>query len=432
MVDLCLKNCKLSPRFEECSIGIDEGRIASISRLEVQADEYIDLCGKIVLPGLIDAHVHLRDPGMTYKEDFHTGTAAAAAGGFTTVLDMPNTFPATDTAKAFLEKLKIGHNKSLVDFGLHAGVSDLREIRDLSKLSPSSFKIFMDLCDHTFLMEAFRQIGEVDEGAIISLHPEDQNITQQCTQEMKKLKPDPEIYARARPPLAEEVAVGEAISLSQHFQQKVHLCHISTPISLEMIKEAKNMGTPLTAEITPHHLFLDSTYLQRYGNLAKTNPPLRDPGHKLGTGALPFLDILATDHAPHTLDEKEKDVWNAPPGVPGLEIVLSLLLTQVNRGLITLEDLKRLMCENPSHIFNLKNKGYLMEGMDADLVVLDLKKEGKIDPEKFLSKAHYTPFKGFEVKGMPIMTMVRGKIVMEKGEVYNNKGHFCKSSLTKS
>jgi dihydroorotase len=422
LIDLCLKHCKLSPGSNECNIGIQESKIIVISKEQVIADNYLDLKGNLVLPGLIDTHVHLRDPGMTYKEDFRTGTMAAAAGGFTTVLDMPNTDPPTNTVSNFKEKMKIGRKKSMVDFGLHAGVSDLNEIRGLSKLSPASFKIFMDLYDPSFLLEAFQKINGVSRQGIITVHAEDPTITQQCTKNLKKETNRPEAYALARPPLAEEIAVGAAISLSEQFQQPVHFCHLSTPISLELVAQAKRSGIPVTNEVTPHHLFLDASYLKKYGTKAKTNPPLRDKTNKLKFENLKFVDIIGTDHAPHTIEEKENDIWNAPPGIPGLETILPLLLTQVNKGSLAWDDIKRLLCENPARIFNIKNKGHIKVGMDADLVVVDLQRKETIDPDKFYSKAHYTPFKDFKVQGIPTMTLVRGRIVMEEGEIFKNKG----------
>ena len=191
-----------------------------------------------------------------------------------------------------------------------------------------------------------------------------------------------------------------------------------------MVKNAQKKGFPVTFEITPHHLFLNASYLDLCGNLDKTNPPLRDKEHKLGITDLAGVDIIATDHAPHTREEKSQDVWHAPPGIPGLETALPLLLTQINKGGINLDNLRRLLCENPARIFNIPHKGLIKEGMDADLVVVDLHQEGVIDPAKFHSKAKYSPFEGFEVKGMPVMTLVRGQVVMEEGEVQENQGKF--------
>ncbi len=424
MLDLCLVNCRVELDNKEVCLGIKNGKIDSIKNLPSLAHETLDLMGKLVLPGLIDSHVHLRDPGLTHKEDFRSGSAAAAAGGFTTVLDMPNNKPPTSTPQAFLKKRKIGEKKSLVDFGLHAGVKDPHDIGALSELRPVSFKIFMDLTDPTFLKEASVNLKRVDPELPLSLHPEDPTTVRQSTMNMKKGGCESILYAQARPPLAEEIAVADAIALCQEMKQKIHLCHLSTKNSFKMAKNAQKDGLPLSFEVTPHHLFLDASYLERCGNMAKTNPPLRDGKDKLGISELAEIDIIATDHAPHTLHEKNQDIWNAPPGVPGLETTLPLLLTLINQGKLTLNNLKRLLCENPAIIFNIPHKGFIKEGMDADLVVVDLGKEGVIDPSKFHSKAKYSPFEGFKVKGMPVMTMVRGKVVMEEGEVLENQGKF--------
>jgi dihydroorotase len=424
MLDLCITNCKLEIGAEEVCLGIKDEKIVSIKKLPSSANETIDVAGKLVLPGLIDAHVHFRDPGLTIKEDFSTGSAAAATGGFTTVMDMPNTIPPTNTPQNFRDKMGIASRKSLVDFGLHAGVADLSNIGELTKLRPVSFKIFMDLVDHDFLMEAFSKINEVSGDHLISLHAEDPQVVNQCTPRMKMKGSSPELYAEARPPQAEIEAVASAIALAKKFNQRIHFCHVSTRKSLKLISEAKKAGLKITSEITPHHLFLDSGYLKTYGNLAKTNPPLRDNDNRLQVKDLCDIDIIGTDHAPHTLDEKKKDVWNAPPGIPGLETILPLLLTQLNQGKIALGDIKRLLCETPAKIFNIPNKGFIAKGMDADMVVVDLKKEGIIDPVNFESKAKYSPFEGFNVKGMPVMTMLRGQKVMEEGHIMENQGKF--------
>lgn len=199
---------------------------------------------------------------------------------------------------------------------------------------------------------------------------------------------------------------------------------MSTRKALELINRARNHGCKVTAEATPHHLFLDSGYLKKFGNLAKTNPPLRNGKNNISLADLPKIDIIGTDHAPHTIPEKEQNVWNAPSGIPGLETVLPLLLTEINRGKLSFSQLERLLCQNPAKIFKIENKGFIKEGMDADFVVVEMKKEGVVDPDKFHSKAHYSPFKGFKVRGMPVMTIVRGNVVMDEGAVFSNKGSF--------
>lgn len=409
----------------ECSIGIDEGKIVSITKTPPKSSEVIDIKGNPILSGLIDSHVHFRDPGLTYKEDFQTGSEAAAAGGFTTVMDMPNTKPPTNTKKAFLEKLDIASKKSIVDFALHAGVCDLDEIEKIAELKPASFKIFMDLVDNSFLMESFEEISKLPQNYPVSIHAEDESITNYCTEmEKDELTENPKIYAKARPPVSEVVAVSTAIALAAYYNQKIHICHVSTKKSLQLINQAKISGYDITSEITPHHLFLDDSYFDKCGNLVKTNPPLRNIKNMLDLDYINNIDIIGTDHAPHVLKEKERNVWEAPPGIPNLETTLPLLLNQINHGHLTFRQLNQLLSENPARIFNLKNKGKIGVGMDADFVVVDMKKEDVINPENFKTKAKYSPFEGFRVKGIPVMTMVRGNLIMENGEIFENKGKF--------
>jgi dihydroorotase len=425
-MDFWLKDCKMVPENIDVSISIEDGKIISLKKIAPRRAEIINMKGSVILPGLIDAHVHLRDPGSTYKEDFHSGTRAAAIGGFTTIIDMPNTIPPTNTTRAFLEKLKIARKKSLIDFGLHAGVGSLADINKINKLKPASFKIYMDLVDKNFLNEIFSFISKINGvKPLISLHCEDKDIvTNNTNKELKKKKFKPEIYANARPPLAETTAISNALSLAQAYGLTIHICHVSVKESLELIKNAKKSNINVTSEITPHHLFLNLSYLKKCGNFAKTNPPLRDNENKIDISYLSNLDIIGTDHAPHTISEKEQNIWDAPPGIPNLETTLPLLLNETNKQNITFADLKKLLCENPAKIFNLKNKGFIKEGMDADIVIVDMKKEIIINPDVFKSKAKYSPFKGFKIKGMPIMTMVRGEVVMEEGELFKNNGKF--------
>ncbi len=429
MLDLCLSNCKIVPENKKRFIGVNRGKIVSIKNSPINAEKIIDVNGNAILPGLIDTHVHMREPGFTYKEDFRTGSEAAAAGGFTTVLDMPNTKPPTNTAKAFKDKINVAEKKSVVDFGLHAGADDPDEIKELANLKPASFKIFMDLFDDDYLMNLFSEISDLPKingsKAIISLHAEDKEIVARYTNmEMSEENLNPIIYANARPPLAEEVAISKAILMAKEYNLRLHICHISTKKSLNLIKRAKIDGCNITSEITPHHLLLDSRCFDKFGNFAKTNPPLRSMLDKVNLRDLYMTDVIGTDHAPHTILEKESDIWKAPPGIPGLETALPLMLTEVNKGKISIEDVKRLMSENPAKIFNIKNKGFIRRGMDADFVVVDMKRESIINPENFHSKAHYSPFKGKKVKGMPIMTILRGKIVMDDGKVFDNLGKY--------
>lgn len=441
MIDLCIKNCKILSEPSSCSINIDQGKIIDITKTPLKAEKTINANNNVVLPGLIDIHVHFRDPGLTYKEDFKTGSQAAANGGFTTVMDMPNTIPPTNTTKAFQDKLNIAKQKSIIDFGLHSGVENLKEAKKIARLKPASFKLFMDTIDGGFMQEAFKTISNIsvserekcDESEennetlrpMITLHAENKDLVNHCTEQMKsKGENIPGNYAKARPAVAEEVAVAQALALAYHHNTKIHFCHVSTKKSLELISNAKTFMKNISSEITPQHLFLDDSTFEKYGNLAKTNPPLRKYAEKISLEDLKQIDIIGTDHAPHSLEEKEKNVWEASPGIPNLEVVLKLLLTQYNNGKIGLKSIERLLCENPARIFNLNTKGFIVKGMDADLVIIDLKEEGSIKSDEFYTKAHYTPFEGVKYQGAPIMTISRGKIVMDQGKIYENQGQY--------
>ena len=440
MIDLCIKNCKILPEPGSCSINIDQGKIIDITKTPLKAEKTINANNNVVLPGLIDVHVHFRDPGLTYKEDFKTGSQAAANGGFTTIMDMPNTIPPTNTTKAFQDKLKIASKKSIIDFGLHAGVKNLKEVEKIFRLKPASFKLFMDTIDGGFMQEAFKTISNIsinerekcDESEennettlipMITLHAENKDLVNHCTEQMKlKGENIPGNYAKARPAVAEEVAVAQALALAHNHGTKIHFCHVSTKKSLELIINAKMFMKNISSEITPQHLFLDDSAFEKYGNLAKTNPPLRKYSEKISLEDLKQIDLIGTDHAPHTMEEKEKNVWEASPGIPNLEVVLKLLLTEHNNGKMDLYSINRLLCENPARIFNLNTKGFIAKGMDADLVIIDLKEEGSIKSDEFYTKAHYTPFEGLKYQGAPIMTICRGNIVMDQGQVYTSQG----------
>ncbi|MBU4536104.1 MAG: dihydroorotase family protein [Euryarchaeota archaeon] len=425
MYDLCLKDCKIHPHKGLYNVGIEQGKIMTLKKTPLVADEVIDIKGKLVLPGLIDVHVHFRDPGLTYKEDFKSGSQAAAHGGFTTIMDMPNTIPPTNTACLFKEKKEIASKKCMVDFALHAGVDDLAEVEKIAPLKPASFKLFMDLCSDDFLDHIFEKVSSLDSKIPLTLHGENQKVVNDCTKKLQdENKNEAFDYSLARPPKAEELAVAQALNLSRKFQQKIHICHVSTSRALKLIDSKKREGLPVSSEITPHHLLLDSSAFKNWGNLTKTNPPLRSKEEGISFSMLDKIDLIATDHAPHTLEEKEKNVWEAAPGIPNLETVLPLLLTQMNKNNLNLDQIKSLLCENPSKIFNLENKGFIKEGMDADLVVVDLKLEGKINPDNFYTKADYTPFSGWEYKGAPVMTLSRGNVIMEEGQVMENRGRY--------
>lgn len=411
MFDLVLKNLKLLDYPDEVYLAIEDGKIAKISKSTIEGEKEIDLKGQIVLPGLIDPHVHFRDPGLTYKEDFKTGSMAAANGGFTFVMDMPNTVPKTNTYDAFKEKQKIAESKSIVNFGLHAGYSTLDEMERILELNPMSFKVFMDLETDEDLDRIFNDISNLSKKPIVTAHCEKRDIVLESTQNLKE-ETDAIAYSYGRPAESEDESVAQAIELSKKYGVDLHICHLST-------KNAMNLAISnnISFEFTPHHLLYDNTAFNEFGTIIKTNPPLREKGKNITIADLNENSIIGTDHAPHSLEEKTKGVWDSSPGIPSLETVLSLLLSEVNKSNLDLRLIPKIFSENAAKRFNLSNKGFIKEGFDADLVVVDLKQEGVFDIDTFYTKAQYSPFDGLPYKGKATMTIVNGDVVMEDNEL---------------
>jgi len=441
MKELVLKNCKLVDKDGIYYIGVNNGKIDEISKQPLKADEEININEKIVLPGLIDPHVHFRDPGLTYKENFKSGSYAAAHGGFTCVLDMPNTIPPTNTSKDFKEKKKIGEKKSIIDFGLHSGINNLNDLKNIIKLNPASFKIFMDFYEDFEIEEIFKNISslykESGNNKLITLHAEKKGLIEESTNKLKSLTKEerniPINYSYARNTESEVASVYQGTYLAEKYNVPIHICHLSTKKALQYIKSIPMPKINISTEITPHHLLLDNTAFNKYGSRAKTNPPLRPKEENLTYENLEDIDMIGTDHAPHTIEEKQKGIWNSNPGIPNLETSLPLLLTEVNKGNIDIKKIPKLMSENPAKRFNLINKGKIEIDYDADFCIVDLKKEGKFDIDTFYTKAKYSPFKNWKYKGIATMTISKGRIIMENGIVdtsitdnnnYTNKGKY--------
>ena len=411
MFDLVLKNLKLLDYSSEVSIAIEDGKIAKISKSTIDGEKVIDLKGQLVLPGLIDPHVHFRDPGLTYKEDFKTGSMAAAHGGFTFVMDMPNTVPKTNTYKAFKEKMEMANDKSVVNFGLHAGYSTLDEMEKILELNPMSFKVFMDLETDEELDKIFKDISDLSKKSIVTVHCEKRDIVLESTKNLSE-ETEAIAYSYGRPAESEDESVAQAIALAKKYGNDLHICHLSTKNAMDLA-----ISNNVTFEFTPHHLLYDNTAFNNFGTLIKTNPPLREKGKNITISDLNENSIIGTDHAPQKKKKKTKGVWDSSPGIPSLETVLSLLLTEVNKSNLDLNLIPKIFSENVAKRFGLENKGFIKEGFDADLVVVDLNKEGVFDIDNFYTKAEYSPFDGLSYKGKAAMTIVNGDIIMENDEV---------------
>jgi len=437
IVDLVLTNAKAytNKHVMDCSLAINHSKIFKIGKEPImpKAETRINLKNLLVLPGLIDAHVHLRDEGKAYKEDFYSGTAAAAAGGITTVLDMPNNDPVTMSVETLKNRMKLAEGKVLVNVGFYSEFPrSMKEIREIVEEGAVAFKLFMveqvgglniDV-DHA-LLEAFRIVSGLK--VPVAVHAEDKTSLKKAEEEIRRPKRnDIEAFLKAHSESVEVKAIKRLLNIVKQANTHVHFCHISTENGLKVIIDGKKSGMPITCETTPHHLLLSVKDLRRKGTLALTMPPIREEHHAeaLWNGVFNgWIDILGSDHAPHTLEEKKaKVVWDVKVGVPGLETTLPLLLKEVNGGRLTIGDIVKLMAEKPAEIFNLKGRDSLKEGNNADLVVVDLNRKYRVDASKFHSKAKYSPFDGWNVEGKPVKTFVGGQLIMDEGEIVAEAG----------
>jgi dihydroorotase len=437
VIDLILNNVKayINGKIVECSLAINKGKIFRIGKEAnlPKAETKIDLKNLLVLPGLIDTHVHLRDEGKAYKEDFYSGTAAAAAGGITTVLDMPNNDPVTMSAKTLKNRMEIAERKILVNVGFYSEFPrNLEEIGGIIEGGAIAFKLFMaeqvgglNIDDDHALLKAFKIVGDLK--IPVAVHAEDQMMLRKTEEELKNAKRDDiEAYLMAHSEDVEFKAVKRLLSLIDKVNVHIHFCHISAKQSLEALIHGKKSGMPITCETTPHHLFLSIEDLKHGGAFALTMPPVREKSHALAlmdgirNG---WIDTVASDHAPHALREKEaKTIWDIKVGIPGIETMLPLLLNAVKKGLLSITDVVRLMAERPAEIFKLDGKGFLREGNSADITVVDLDRKYKIDASKFHSKAKYSPFDKWVIEGKPVKTFVGGRLVMDEGEIVAEAG----------
>ncbi len=365
---------------------IEDSVISKISSKPVSGERALDARGKVILPGIIDPHVHFREPGMEYKEDFRTGSVAAAAGGVTCVLDMPNNKPPILTVRD-LEKKRELAKKSVVDYGFHFGSSEDNIPEIVKAENIASVKIFMNTSTGNMLIEK----AEV----------------------LKKIMSASKINAVH----AEGEKAGEAIGTAERLGKKVYICHVSRETGLEQIRENRKRNA--FAEVTPHHLFLTE---KDQNEMVKMKPVLgkdsdrRSLWEALNDGT---IDTIGSDHAPHTMEEKRSsEVF----GVPGVETRLPLMLDAVSRGLITLGRMVETMCENPAKIFKTEKKGSIREGNDGDLTIVDMKMRKRVRNDGLFTKCGWSPFEGRELKGWPTRTISRGRVIFEDGEVERGKG----------
>ena len=411
------------------SVAVQHGRIVAIGAHEAmpEAAETLDASGLHVLPGAIDVHVHFRDPGYTHKEDWDTGTAAAAMGGVTTVFDMPNTVPATADAQALREKHAIASARARIDYGLYGflGEDTIPNVPELVEGGVIGFKLYMG---ETFgrlptpstgaMLEAFEVVAPT--GKRISLHAETATIMarrETCMRAAGRI--DALAHLAARPAIVAVEAVGRAAALAEWTGARIHILHMSSAAELRPLAEAKARGVDITGETCPHYLLLSSDDYAKCGGIIRVNPPVREASNQgplwdaLADGT---IDMIATDHAPHSREEKTRgDIWTVDCGFPGVETQMPLMLSALAEHEATICDYVRWSAWNPARLWGLApHKGTVQVGADADLALVDVGRTMRIDDHELHSRSKISPWNGRQVTGLPVHTLVRGRFVMRE------------------
>jgi len=407
---------------------IEQGKIAAVgANLTAQGKgkngsvQIIDARHKLVLPGFVDLHVHFREPGFEYKETIKSGTAAAAAGGFTSVCCMPNTQPVNDSqaiTEFILEKARIAGNARVYPVGAITKGSEGKELAEIGDLRRAGCVAISD--DGQPVMNSLVMRRAMEYALAFDLpvidHCEDLHLSEGGC--MNEGVVSTQLGLQGVPAAAEDVMVSRNLALAELTGARLHLAHLSTAGSVRLVREAKARGIRVTAEACPHHFTLTEEAVRGFNTLAKMNPPLRawddvqaiKEGLRDGT-----IDVIATDHAPHATQEKLQDFAAAPNGIVGLETALSLTLVLVEEGVLTLESAVAKLTSAPARAFSL-NAGTLASGVDADVVIVDPQETWEIDPARFRSKSRNTPFAGWKVKGRVHATLLGGRIVYESSE----------------
>jgi dihydroorotase len=402
-------------------IAVDDGRIAGIGRFHREnAGHTLDCTGLHVLPGVIDTHVHFRDPGATHKEDFSSGGRAAVMGGVTGVFEMPNTLPPATTAGALEDKVNRATGRMACDFAFFAGGTpdNAAELGDLERLPGCcGVKVFMASSTGNLLVEddagVARILSSISRRA--AFHAEDEPRLRSRLDE--RVAGDPSSHSRWRDAESARLATERLLRLARHAGKRIHVLHVSTSDELPLLAAHRDL---VSCEVTPHHLTLGAPdAYRRLGSRAQMNPPLRGEDHQrelwraLQSG---LFDVVGSDHAPHALAEKDEPYPASPSGMPGVQTLVPLMLDHVSKGRLTLEQFVDLTSHGPQRLFQIAGKGRIALGYDADFTVVDTKSRRTIDDEWIASRCAWSPYDGYEVQGWPIGTVVRGNVAMWDGE----------------
>jgi dihydroorotase len=402
----------------EADVGVRHGRIAFIGAITGGAEEF-PAKGLTILPGVIDTQVHLREPGLEYKEDLATGTAAAAMGGVTAVCEMPNTKPNTTTAEALADKLARAKGRAWVDhaFFIGAAAENADLLGELERLPGcSGVKIFMGSSTGSLLVDDEKVLRRVLSSGRrrVAVHSEDETRLKE-RRRLVEGGADPGMHPEWRDVETAVISTRRLMRLAKETGRSVHVLHVTTADEIDILGEHKDFAT---VEVTPQHLTLSGPECyERLGTLAQMNPPIRGEEHRLGLWRgveQGIVDVIGSDHAPHTLEEKAKPYPSSPSGMTGVQTLVPIMLDHVSAGRLTLERFVDLTSAGAARIYGMKSKGRIAVGYDADFTLVDLDVERRIHNHWIVSKCGWTPFDGMKVRGWPIATIIRGKVVMRE------------------
>ncbi len=414
---------KFSHRIEKLDVGIKNGKIVDISpRLQGPAKQTLSLEGLHLLPGIIDSQVHFREPGLTHKEDLESGTRGALLGGVTAVFEMPNTAPSTTTKELFEDKLHRAQGRCHTHYAFFIGASteNAHLIAELERMPHcSGTKIFMGSSTGTLLVEDDETLEKILRSGKrrVIVHSEDEFRLRErkSIAVASKNVADHHVWRDVETALK---STKRLVSLARKTGRPVHVLHVTSAEEMDFLKDQKDIAT---VEVLPQHLTLSAPECyERLGTFAQQNPPIREKRHQERLWQAindETVDVLGSDHAPHTREEKNREYPNSPSGMPGTQTLVPLMLNHVNQGRLSLERFVQLTTENQRKTFGIKNKGRIAIGFDADFTVVDLKKENTITNQWMASKCGWTPFDGMKIKGWPVMTLLKGQIAMRDGEI---------------
>ena len=420
---LIIKNgtCYIGGKLVNTDITVSGGKIKSIGKADLNNHKVYNAENKIVLPGIIDTQVHFREPGSTDAEDLESGSRAAVLGGVTSLFEMPNTNPPTANLVEFEKKLKAAKNRMHSNYAFYFGAtpSNTDQLAQLKNVEGCcGVKLFAGSSTGNLLVDKEADIEKVISSSdrVVSIHSEDEDIIKLRKKFIRK--GDVHSHHEWRNVECAMSSTRRVVKIAERYNKKIHVLHVTTKDEVDFLAMHKKN---VTFETTPQHLTLYAPdCYDKLGTYAQMNPPLRGKEHydRLWTAIKNnIVDVLGSDHAPHLKANKDKEYPDSPSGMPGVQTIFPVMIDHVNNGKLTLNQLINLMCENPCRIFGIKNKGFIKEGFDADLTIVDMKKEVTIKDEMIASKCGWTPFNNYKVKGFPVGTIVNGILVMSDGKI---------------